>query len=52
MFSSKIKDSGDTYIVEIRTNFVLVETEVNSGQPQQTNTLNMPVYKRPLKFVM
>lgn len=47
MFSKKTKDSGDTYSVEIRSNFVPIEVNVvrrglNSGQPQKTNRLNMP----------
>lgn len=46
MFSKKTKDSGDTYIAEIRSNFVPTEVSVvrrslNSDQPQQTERLNM-----------
>lgn len=50
MFPNKTKDNGDTCIAEIRTNFVPVETEVDSSQPQKTNRLNMPGYKCPLKI--
>lgn len=49
MFPNKTKDSGDTDFAEVRTTFVPEETEVDSSQPQNTNTLNMPGYKCPLK---
>lgn len=38
MFLNKTKDSGDTYTAEIRTNFVLVETEVNSEASEYYQT--------------
>lgn len=49
MFSNKTKDSGDIYRAERRTNFVPVETKVNSGQTQKTGRFNMLIHKCPLK---
>lgn len=49
MFSNKTKDSGGIYSPERRTNFVPVETEINSGQTQKTGRLNMLIHKCPLK---
>lgn len=49
MFSNKTKDSGAICRAEKGTNFVPVETKVNSGQSQKTGRFNMLVHNCPLK---